>query len=262
MDWLKRLQEKYKAGKLTKEQYDAKVAELLADGDVTQEEHDKALEYNPKAPDGGELIYSQEDVDRMAVNVARRIIRKEFKAAGIDLDVDNKGLLAHIVNLAKGDGKEGAKGVTEAELAQLRKDAGKAKELGGKLKDLSLENAVLRSAGGQYTPVNPNQVVRALRDYADEIEYDENDVPDKRSVDLVLRKLAKDEPNLFKKPEGGADDDDNNSEGAGGNGGGNFSGKPPGGGGNEGNKGGAAKSKEDAAVAEMLGLIGHKQDGK
>jgi hypothetical protein len=259
MDWLKKLQEKYRAGKLTKEQYDAKVADLLADEDLTQDEHDKALEFNPKAPEGGELIYSQEDVDRMAVNVARRIIRKEFKTAGVELDVDNKGLLAHIVGLAKGDGKkEGT--VTEAELTQLRKDAGKAKSMGDKLKDLSLENAVLRNAGGQYTPVNPNQVVRALRDYVDEIEYDENDVPDKRSVDLVLRKLAKAEPNLFKTPEGGAGDEDDKGDEAdkGGKGSGTFQGKPPGGG----NGGGGAgnQAKEDKAVADMLALIGHKPE--
>lgn len=264
MDWLKRLQEKYRAGKLTKEQYDAKVKELLDEQELTQDEYDKALEFNPKAPEGGELIYSQEDVDRIVITKAKSLIRKEFKAAGIDLDVDNKGLMAHIVNLAKGDGKEGAKGVTEAELAQLRKDAGKAKTLGDKLKDLSLENAVLRSAGGQYTPVNPNQVVRALRDYADEIEYDENDVPEKRSVDLVLRKLAKAEPNLFKQADGDEGDDDNKG-GAGddGKGGGNgkpFAGKGPGGG--AGGNNSANKSKEDAALASMLASVGIKTDAQ
>jgi hypothetical protein len=265
MDWLKRLQEKYRAGKLTKAQYEEKVKELLDDQDINQEEYDKALQFDPKAPEGGELIYSQEDMDRMAVNVARRLIRKEFKAAGIDLDVDNKGLLAHIVGLVKDAGKGDGKGasVDEKELAQLRKDAAKAKVLGEKLKDLALENAVLRNANGPYTPVNPNQVVRALKDYADEIEYDENDVPEKRSVDLVLRKLAKAEPNLFKTPEGGnGDDDKSGGAGDGDKGGGNgssFKGKTPGGGAGGGNS--ANKSKEDATLAEMLAAVGVKKDG-
>lgn len=260
MDWLKKLQERYRAGKLTKEQYDAKVAEGLEDEVLNQEEHDAALKFDPKAPEGGELIYSQEDVDRIVVTKSRTLLRKELKAAGIELDVDNKGLLAHIVGLVKGEqGKEGV--ITEAELAQLRKDAGKAKSLGDKLKDLSLENAVLRNAGGQYTPINPIGVVRALRDYADEIEYDENDVPDKRSVDLVLRKLAKAEPYLFKTPEGGADEDDD--KGAGNEGGkdrNSFSGKTPGGG----NGGGKSnnQSKEDKALAEMLSSVGIKQDAQ
>lgn len=265
MDWLKRLQEKYRAGKLTKAQYDAKVKELLEEGDLTQEEHDKALEFDPKAPEGGELIYSQEDMDRMAVNVARRLIRKEFKAAGIDLDVDNKGLLAHVVGLVKDGGKgdgNGGSQIDEKELAQLRKAADKAKVLAEKVKDLGLENAVLRNANGQYTPVNPVAVVRALRDYADEIEYDENDVPEKRSVDLVLRKLAKVEPYLFKTPEeGNGDDDKSGGAGEGDKGGGNgFKGKSPGGGAGGGNS--ANKSKEDAALAEMLARAGVKTEKK
>jgi len=264
MDWLKKLQDKYRAGKLTKEQYDAKVAELLEEAELTKDEHDKALEFNPKAPEGGELIYSQEDVDRIVVTKSRSLLRKELKTAGIELDVDNKGLMAHIVGLVKGDGKGKEGVITEAELAQLRKDAGKAKGLGDKLKDLSLENAVLRNTGGQYTPVNANQVVRALRDYADEIEYDENDVPEKRSVDLVLRKLAKAEPNLFKTPEGEEGDDDNKG-GAGGDdkGGGNgngFKGKTPGGG--AGGNNSANKSKEDATLAAMLSSVGIKTDAQ
>lgn len=250
MDWLKKLQERYRAGKLTKDQYEAKVAEGLEDEVLTQDEHDTALKFDPKAPEGGELIYSQEDVDRIVITKSRTLLRKELKAAGIEVEVDNKGLLAHVVNLLKGEGKEGANGVTEAELAQLRKDAGKAKDLGNKLKDLSLENAVLRNAGGQYTPVNPNQVVRALRDYADEIDYDENDVPDTRSVDMVLRKLAKAEPNLFKAPD--STEETNEDKGGQGGQGGGFKGKPPGGGGG----GGGDKSKEDAAVDSMLASIG------
>ncbi|GKU79298.1 hypothetical protein [Paenibacillus sp. L3-i20] len=258
MDWLKKLQERYRAGKITKDVYDAKVAEGLEDEVINQEEHDAALKFDPKAPEGGELIYSQEDVDRIVVTKSRTLLRKELKAAGIELDVDNKGLMAHVVNLVKGEkGKEGV--VTEVELATLRKDASKAKALGDQLKNLTLENAVLRNVGGQYTPVNPNQVVRALRDYADEIEYDEYDVPEKRSVELVLRKLAKAEPNLFKSPEdddndnNGVDDDKNGANS------GRLSGKTPGGGASGGKP--ANKSKEDAALAAMLSSVGIKSEG-
>jgi hypothetical protein len=262
MDWLKRLQEKYRAGKLTKAQYEAKVKELLEDGDITQEEHDKALEFDPKAPEGGELIYSQEDMDRMAVNVARRLIRKEFRAAGIELDVDNKGLIPYIVNLVKeagkGDGKSGAQ-IDEKELAQLRKAADKAKALADKVRDLSLEVAVLRNASGPYTPVSPVAVVRALKDYADEIEYDENDVPDKRSVELLLKKLAKAEPYLFKTSDGGGSEDDNPADDQKG-GGNNFAGRPPGGG-TGGSKGGA-QSKDEAKLADMLARAGVKPQQK
>ncbi|WP_138751114.1 hypothetical protein [Paenibacillus sinopodophylli] len=257
MDWLKKLQERYRAGKITKDVYDAKVAEGLEDEVINQEEHDAALKFDPKAPEGGELIYSQEDVDRIVVTKSRTLLRKELKAAGIELDVDNKGLMAHVVSLVKGDGTK-PEGITEAELATLRKDAGKAKTIGEQLKNLSLENAVLRNVGGQFTPVNPNQVVRALRDYADEIEYDENDIPEKRSVELVLRKLAKAEPNLFKAADEGAGEDDHGNEGDQGNKGDGFKGKPPGGGAGGGKA--ANKSKEDATLAAMLTSVGIKTD--
>jgi hypothetical protein len=244
MEWLKKLQEKYKAGKLTKEQYDAKVKELLEDGDLDQAEHDEALEFDPKAT-GEKLIYSEEDMQRMAHNVARRTLRQELKKAGLELDVDNKGLVAAVVQLAKTGKESDGKGATatEQEIAQLRKDVAKLKPLEEKAKDLSLEVAVLKSAG-RYQPHNAAQVVRALADYADLIEFDdESGLPVPKSVTAVISKLAKAEPNLFKTPngEGGQDNLDDNQQGGG------FNGKTPGGGA----AGGAGATGEAAKQAEL-----------
>lgn len=244
MEWLKKLQEKYKAGKLTKEQYEAKVKELLDDGDLDQAEHDEALTYDPKADTGDKLIYSEEDMQRMAHNVARRTLRQELKKAGVEIDVDNKGLVAAVVQLAKTGKESDGKGATatEQELAQLRKDAAKASALAPKLKDLALENAVLKAAG-KHQPHNPAQVVRALTDYADLIDFDdETGIPDSKSVQAAIGKLAKAEPNLFKTPEGsGAGTEDGQQQGGG------FSGRSPGGAA----AGGAGGTGEAAKLAEM-----------
>lgn len=255
MDWLKKLQERYRSGKLTKEQYNQKVADGLEDEVLNQEEHDAALKFDPKAPEGGDLIYSQEDVNRIVITKSRSVLRKALKDAGIDLgDVDNKGLMDHVVNLVKGDGKK-PDGITEAEVAKLRADAGKAKTIGEQLKGLLLENAVLKNASGKYTPVNANQVVRALRDYDDEIEYDDNDVPVKGSIDALLKRIAKAEPNLFKSSEDPSNAGDDEDDKGGNDKSNNFSGRPPGGGGSGGNK---TQAKEDAQLKGMLDLMGIK----
>jgi hypothetical protein len=250
MDWLKKLQAKYRAGKLTKERYEAEVKQLLEDGDVNQDEHDRALEFDPKAPEGGELIYSQEDVDKMAVNVARRLIRKEFKTAGIELDVDNKGLMAHLVGLIKDGGKGELKPgqIDEKDLAALRKKAENADSLAAQLRSLTLHVTVLENA--KDAPY-PKQIVRAMSDYEDEIDFDDNGAPDKRSVEVVLRKLKKAEPNLFTPAGTGEGQEGNDLDNKGG---GSFSGKSPGGAG--GGNASATKSKEDALVEEALRGMG------
>lgn len=259
MDWLKRLQQKYRDGKLTKEQYDAKVAELLADGDLTQDEHDKALEFDPKAPEGGELIYSEEDMQRMAHNVARRTLRQALKKVGVELDVDNKGLLDKVAELVKVGVDGGGKGNDgKGDPEEVTKLKAKVQTLEGRVKDLGLQNSVL-TAAKTFNPVNSVQVVRALSDYEDLIEYDDNGVPERRSVESALRKLVKAEPNLF-TPAAGDDDLDNPDDGQQQTGGSKFSGKPPGGG--AGASSNAQKSKEDALVAENLARLGIKTDGQ
>lgn len=256
MDWLKKLQEKYKAGKLTKEQYEAKVKDLLDDGDLDQAEYDEALEFDPKAT-GEKLIYSEEDMQRMAHNVARRTLRQELKKAGLELDVDNKGLIAAVVQLAKTGKESDGKGATatEQEIAQLRKDAAKLKPLEKQAKDLSLEVAVLKSAG-RFQPHNAAQVVRALGDYSDLIEFDdETGLPTQKSVTAVISKLAKAEPNLFKTPngEGGQGNQDEDPQGGG------FNGRAPGGAAAGGAGGTGAATKEAEMMAEALQRMGIQQ---
>ena len=183
----------------------------------------------------------------MALNVARRLVRKELKAAGIELDVDNKGLLAKVVELAKagtegGSKKEGDNKTDDKELAQLRKDAAKAKTLEAQVKNLQLENVVLKTAG-TFNPHNPARVVAALADYEDLIDYDdETGLPTTRSVKQAITKLTKTDPYLFKTPgEGG----DGEGEGEGQQGGTGFSGKTPGG-------AGASNTKQKQTDAEKM----------
>ena len=61
--------------------------------------------------------------------------------------------------LKDGDDTGGEGKVTDDELAILRKHTDRAKTLGERIKDLVVENAVLKEAG-KYNPVNPVQVVR------------------------------------------------------------------------------------------------------
>ncbi|NIK67927.1 SHOCT domain-containing protein [Paenibacillus sp. BK720] len=257
MDWLKKLQEKYKAGKITKEQYDAKVKDLLDDGDLDQAEYDDALKYDPKADTGDKLIYSQADMDHMAINVGRRTLRQALKKAGIELDVENRGLVDEVVKLVKIGKESDGKGstATEQEIAQLRKDAGKTKTLETQVKDLSLQNAVLQTAG-RYQPHNPAHIVRAMGEYEDQLDFDdETGLPTARSVQAVISKLAKQEPYLFKTPNGDGgpgNQDDEHQQGGG------FSGKTPGGSGGTGGNGGGNKAGE-ATVAEALARLGIKK---
>ena len=112
--------------------------------------------------------------------------------------------------------------------------------LESKIKDLSIENAVLREAG-TYNPVNPTQVVRAIRsDYMDDIDYDDEtgDV-DKKSVGRVLKRVSVAEPNLFKTKDENPDQDRQGLKS-----------KGPGGG------TGGADDKTDEKVKSALSLMG------
>jgi hypothetical protein len=67
---------------------------------------------------------------------------------------------------------------------------------------LAIENAVLRQAA----PLNPfktKQVVLALedREYAEMLEYDDQDELNPASVNRALKRLAAAEPNLFYSPD-------------------------------------------------------------
>lgn len=249
MGKLRKLQEKYLKGEITKAEYDAQVRQLLTDEIIDQEQVDEALEYDPEHE---KPQYSQADVDAMITTKAIRMVRKALKDAGVDIEADNKTLLSKVAETLKtgstkkdGDDGKGDNKATDEELATLRKQADRAKTLGERVKDLVVENAVLKEAG-KYNPVNPVQVVRALRlDYMDGIDYDdETGEVDTKSVSRALKKVHESEPNLFKVTEN--DDTDNND----------FKGKGPGGG-----AGGGSKD-HDAKKAQALEMLGIKKDTK
>ena len=249
MGKLRKLQEKYLKGEITKAEYTAQVNQLLTDEIIDQEQVDEALEYDPEHE---KPQYSQADVDAMITTKAIRMVRKALKDAGVDIEADNKTLLSKVAETIKtgstkkdGDDGKGDSKATDEELATLRKQADRAKTLGERVKDLVVENAVLKEAG-KYNPVNPVQVVRALRlDYMDGIDYDdETGEVDTKSVSRALKKVHESEPNLFKVTE---NDDTDNSD---------FKGKGPGGGGGGGSK------DHDAKKAQALEMLGIKKDTK
>lgn len=253
MNKLKSLQKDYQAGKLTKEQYDAAVADLLSDEDITQEEHDDALEFDPEEGGGEKPIYTQSELNAVVVKKARALIKKAAKEAGLDVsEIKPQELLARVAELAvAGTGKAPE---TDEELKNLRKKAVAYDQLEPANKALVVENAVLKAAG-KLNPVNPNQVVRALNaDYAELLEYDEETGQlDPKSVSKAIKRIAEVEPNLFKEPEGGADPDEDLE-------GGTFSGKTPGGAGTGASKDKKAADKMATSKAAALKMMGITQE--
>ena len=237
MGKLKKLQEQYVKGEITAAEYTTKVGQLLTDGDIDQEQHDEALDYDPEHE---RPQYSQADVDAMIASRAVRMVRKALKDGGVSVDADNKTLLATIAEKLK-TAADGKTSLSDDDQKKLTAATDKATALEEKLKDLAIENAVLKSAG-TYNPVNPTQVVRAIRlDYMDDIDYDETTgVVDAKSVARALKKVHGTEPNLFK-----AGTDDNNNP----NNDDSFKSKGPGG-------GTAGGDKTDAKVNEALSMLG------
>lgn len=233
MKRIRTLQEQLKKGEITKEAYAAELKKLLDDEFIDQEEHDDAAAFDPEED---KAIFTQADVDRMVVVKATKMVRKALKDAGVEVDAANKDLLPKVAELAKaGQATDGK--ATDADLTKLKQLEGKVPGLETKVKDLVVENAVLKGLGGKLKAVNPVQVVRALRlDYMDLVEIDdENGELDTKSIETALKRIAAAEPNLFHAEEGG---DDNG--GSGDNGGqGGFKGKGPGGG-----TGGSGKEKD------------------
>ena len=249
MGKLRKLQEQYLKGEITKAQYDAEIKKLLDDEILDQDAYDDALEYDPEHE---RPQYSQSDVDAIVAKRAVRMVKKALKDAGVTIDADDKTLLTKVAEQLKGGSKQDgtASGVTDEDVANLRTQAEKVKGLSDRIKDLIVENAVLKEAG-KYNPVNPTQVVRALRlDYMDAIDYDEDtgDV-DIKTVSRALKKVYESEPNLFKP----VDDPDNASKDDNTNG---FKGKGPGGG------AGGSGTDHDAKKAQALAMLGIGTDKK
>lgn len=253
MNKLQRLQADYQAGKITKVDYLEKLAALLTAEDIDQKEHDEAAEYDPADPDDVPR-YSQNEVDRVIAKKARTLVRQALKTAGVTLDpatVNDKNLFEQVALLVQASQ---GKLPTETETQKLLKEAtaklAKVGDADNVIQKLTLENAVLKMTG-KHKPLNPAQVVRALADYSDHIEYDDEGKLIGKSVEKAIRKMAEAEPNLFAAVEG----DDNNDDGEGGTGGG-FKGKPPGGG----NPPAGAAAKFAAKKSEALEMLGIKTE--
>lgn len=249
MGKLRKLQERYLKGELTKAQYEVEVKKLLDDETLDQDAYDDALEYDP---DYERPKYSQAEVDSTIAKKAVKMVRKALKDAGVTVEADDKTLLSKVAETIKNGGSnEGGEGgagaaISDSDLEVLRTRAAKADDLEDRLKTYAIENAVLKEAG-KYNPVNPSQVVRAIRlDYLDGIEFDdETGTVDAKSLSRAIRKVHDNEPNLFK--EVGADDGETGSGGASGS----FRGKGPGGAGEK--KDAEMEAKKEQALA-MLGI--------
>lgn len=257
MNKLKRLQKQYVEGKLTKAQYEAAVADLLDDEDVTQDEHDDALDFDPEGSgDDDKPIYTQADVDGIVVKKARALVKKAARDAGIDVsDMKATEIVAKVAELAAaGVGKAGE---TDQEVKELRKKAASHDALVLQTEVVMLENVVLKAAG-KYNPVNPMQVVRALNgDYKDLLTYDdETGLVDPKSVAKAIRRITEVEPNLFHT----AGDDGEDEEDLQGEKGGEFSGKPPGGAGAGGSKKAKDAEKQASQKAAALAMMGISTD--
>jgi len=246
---IKRLQKLLETGKIDHAEYVEQLQELLDDEIIKQEDFDSAKDFQPKDKDE-ELIYSQADVDRMIMVKARKLVKKSLTDAGVDLEgVENKDLLSTFGTLALQGQKKGDLSVDEKEVNDLKKKAKAYDQLQPQLKGLTIENAVLKAAG-TYNPVNPKQVVRALEDYKEFLEYDEDDVLVESSVEKALKKLATAEPNLFKDAgDPGTDEDDEPGTGSGSG----FQGKAPGGAGTGGSKDQQKAAQLKSTALEMLG---------
>lgn len=241
---IKTLQDKYKKGETKKAEYEAEIKKLLDDEYIEQDEYDEALSYDPE---GDKPIYTQAEVDSFIVKKANALVKKSLKEAGIDVEANSKDLMPKVVELLKGkagDGKAGT--ITEEELKALKAKAQKYEAVGSELKDLRIENAILKVAD-KYAPEKIAQVVRAVKsDYMSLVDYDDEDgTVDIKSIDKALKRCKDQEPNLFKEDDG-ADDSDTG-----------YAGKGPGG------SGGAKKTpkeKEAQLTAQALEMLGIKKD--
>ena len=86
MGKLRKLQERYLKGELTKAQYEAECKKLLDDEILDQDAYDDALDYDP---DYERPKYSQADVDSTVAKKAVKMVRKALKDAGVTVEADD-----------------------------------------------------------------------------------------------------------------------------------------------------------------------------
>lgn len=129
MGKLRKLQERYLKGELTKAQYEAECKKLLDDEILDQDAYDDALDYDP---DYERPKYSQADVDSTVAKKAVKMVRKALKDAGVTVEADDKTLLSKVAETikngssGKGDGEGGSgSSIDETELSNLKTKAAK-----------------------------------------------------------------------------------------------------------------------------------------
>lgn len=150
MGKLRKLQERYLKGELTKAQYEAECKKLLDDEILDQDAYDDALDYDP---DYERPKYSQADVDSTVAKKAVKMVRKALKDAGVTVEADDKTLLSKVAETikngssGKGDGEGGSgSSIDETELSNLKTKAAKVDDLTAQCKKLLIENAVLKES--------------------------------------------------------------------------------------------------------------------
>ena len=95
------------------------------------------------------------------------------------------------------------------------------------------------------------QLTRAMADYDEYLDYDDDGNLDPKSVDRALKAVKQAEPNLFQAAEGDGDDDLDNDDQHQQQKGTSFSGKGPGRG-----TGGSGKDKTEKTVSAGLEMLG------
>lgn len=200
---LAELKAKFKAGQITKEQYLAKLAELLQAGTITQAENDEAVKYEPEKDDPDGLTPEQRKAVNKAVEdqIEERLNRQKvsiYKQLGIKDAKEGKALID-----AARDNK-GADAATKAEVDLLRAEN----------KELKVQAAVLKSPlmAGAHDPELVYMKVKG------KLQFDP-DTGEITGLKKTLESVKAESPYLFKTEEGGTDDKGNPLKG-----------KPPGGG--------------------------------
>lgn len=227
MDKLKDLKAKFKAGQITKEEYLAQVAALLASKDIDQTAHDDAVKYDPATEDPDGLTAEQQAIvnRRVESQIEERLARQKtsiYKQLGIKNVAEGKTL----VDAARAN--KGADEATKAEVETLRNEN----------KDLKVQVAVLRSPlmQGAHDPELVFMKAKARLTF-------DPDTGEVNNLKKTLEQVKTESPYLFKE-----DGDDQNK-------GNPVKGKPPGGGTPPGGNPDKSKAQVDKNL-ELLKSVG------
>lgn len=225
MDKLKDLKAKFKAGQISKDEYLAQVAALLAAKEIDQAAHDEAAKYEPEKEDPDGLTPEQRKIVNRLVEdqVEERLARQKtslYKQLGIKDLKEGKAL----IDAARAN--KGADEATKAEVDALRTEN----------KDLKVQAAVLKSPlmSGAHDPELVMLKAKARLTF-------DPDTGEVNNLKKTLEQVKTESPYLFKE-EGGETGDDGKKK---------VAGKAPGGG----NPPGGNPDKTKAQVDKNLELL-------